>query len=168
MIYKPIESLSVSMRLLSLMLNLMIETEWLLNRVRYGRRRYKWQPSPWSACHADEWRRSALPGGGGGGVCGGGVQMRRLTCLRLSDSRPVNSQLCRAVTLLPVVQQWVCLVFSLVLLLFFFVFFFLPIWFSSPSFGSYFSLSLSLSLLMSLFLLFIFVWRWCLFCFWNH
>lgn len=69
--------------------------------------RYKWQPSPWSACHADEWRRTASSGGGGGvaGVCGGGVQIRRLTCLRLSDSRPVNSQLCRAVTLLPVVQH---------------------------------------------------------------
>ena len=86
----------------------------------WWRDRYKWQPSPWSACHADDWQGAAsgVQGEGDaagdaadGDVCGGGVQLRRLTCLRLSDSRPVNSNLCRAVTLLPVVQKSVFLLF---------------------------------------------------------
>jgi hypothetical protein len=85
--------------------------------------RYKWQPSPWSTCRANSPISSAIRMDTGPNValtsvnppvtspssqiCGGGIQMRGLTCLRLSDSRPVNSRLCRALTLLPTVQQWV-------------------------------------------------------------
>jgi len=85
--------------------------------------RYKWQPSPWSACRAnspisstirmDTGPNAALTSANppvtssSSQICGGGIQMRGLTCLRLSDSRPVNSRLCRALTLLPTVQQWV-------------------------------------------------------------
>lgn len=66
--------------------------------------RYKWQPSMWSACRTDQ-ETSSSSSSSNSGVCGGGVQMRSLTCLRLSDSRPVNPQLCRALNLLPIVQQ---------------------------------------------------------------
>nr|CAH0103778.1 unnamed protein product [Daphnia galeata] len=83
--------------------------------------RYKWQPSPWSTCRANSPISSAIRMDTGPNValtsvnppvtspssqiCGGGIQMRGLTCLRLSDSRPVNSRLCRALTLLPTVQH---------------------------------------------------------------
>lgn len=83
--------------------------------------RYKWQPSPWSTCRANSpitstVRADAGPDGPSAAsgpslssqlsqICGGGIQMRSLTCLRLSDSRPVNSALCRALTLLPTIQH---------------------------------------------------------------
>ena len=68
----------------------------------------------WSACRADQEATVSAAAAAASSsssslvpvsVCGGGVQMRSLTCLRLSDSRPVNPQLCRALNLLPIVQQ---------------------------------------------------------------
>ena len=91
-------------------------------RMRYFNCRYKWQPSPWSTCRANSPISSTIrmdtgpnvaltsanpPVTSSSQICGGGIQMRGLTCLRLSDSRPVKSLLCGALTLLPTVQQWV-------------------------------------------------------------
>ncbi|XP_075225413.1 thrombospondin type-1 domain-containing protein 7A-like [Lycorma delicatula] len=75
----------------------LVETKSITTNLPLCSRRYKWLVSKWSAC--------TLPDVMSEVVCGGGLQLRNITCIEIKSGRPLPAKACHALQAPPTVQR---------------------------------------------------------------